>query len=99
MTVTPSDDLDVDPDAPIDPWLEIGFTDAELEEWLGAPNPTEVPGLDEPLPVDLDDAWAGVEVVAPRPLRGVTGVAGPALAGVLSALDMSGCRRRSWWRR
>ena len=49
MTVTPSDDLDVDPDAPIDPWLEIGFTDAELEEWLGAPNPTEVPGLDEPL--------------------------------------------------
>ena len=90
MTVTPSDDLDVDPDAPIDPWLEIGFTDAELEEWLGAPNPTEVPGLDEPLPVDLDDAWAGVEVVAPRPLRGVTGVAGPALAGVLSALDMAG---------
>ena len=48
MTVTLGDDCDVDPDAPIDPWIEVGFTDAELEEWLGAPNPTEVPGLNEP---------------------------------------------------
>ena len=31
-----------------------------------------------------------MQVVAPRPLRGVTGVAGPALAGSLSVLDMSG---------
>ena len=100
MTVTLGDDCDVDPEHPLDPWLEAGFSDAELEEWLGAPNPAEVPGLNEPLDVEFefelgeiddgDDPWFGVEVVAPRPLGGVTGVAGPALAGSLSSLDLAG---------
>jgi hypothetical protein len=36
-----------------------------------------------------EDAWAGVQRIAPRPLPGVTGVAGPALAGALQHLDMS----------
>ena len=52
MTVTLGDDFDVDPDTAVDAWLEVGFTDAELEEWLGAPYPTEVPGLNEPLDVE-----------------------------------------------
>ena len=74
-------DPEGDPLAEMDPWLEFGFTDAELEEWLGASLPNGG-GSD-------DDPWTGVERVTPRPLTGVTGVAGPALAPVLSGLDMS----------
>ena len=71
-----------------EPWSELLATMSpeELFDWFGPPEPA----LHNPRAEDLDeDAWAGVRRVSPRPLPGVTGVAGPALASALRTLDMS----------
>ena len=85
-----------------DPWTELMATMSpeELGDWLGhlgAPTFSETSSgetrrrsqgsLTEN--ADVEDAWAGVRRIAPRPLPGVTAVAGPALAGALQHLDMS----------
>jgi hypothetical protein len=85
-----------------DPWTELmaTMTPEEFDDWLGhlgepvntaTSSGSEQPPRPHSLPMeDLDDdAWAEVRRVAPRPLPGVTGVAGPALAGTLQRLDMS----------
>ena len=84
-----------------DPWTELMATMSpeELDDWLGnlgVPTNTGTSSGDTPrtpqgsLAEDSDeDAWAGVRRVAPRPLPGVTGAVGPALAGALQHLDMS----------
>jgi Domain of unknown function (DUF222) len=84
-----------------DPWTELiaTMTPEGLEDGLGnlgAPTKIETsPGearrksqgsLTEH---SEGDAWAGVRRIAPRPLKGVTAVAGPGLAGALQQLDMS----------
>jgi hypothetical protein len=76
------------------------MTPDELDDWLGhvgdRVNTATSTGGDQTarphsLPMeDLDDdAWARVRRVAPRPLPGVTGVAGPALADALRRVEMS----------
>ena len=83
-----------------DPWTELMATMSpeELEDWLGhlgAPTFSETSSGETrrrsqgSLTENADeDAWAGVRRIAPRPLPGVTAVAGPALAGALQHLDM-----------
>jgi hypothetical protein len=84
-----------------DPWTELiaTMTPEGLEDWLGhlgAPTKIEISPGKAPrksqgyLTEDSEgDAWAGVRRIAPRPLPGVTAVAGPGLAGALQQLDMS----------
>jgi Domain of unknown function (DUF222) len=84
-----------------DPWTELMATMSpeELDAWLGNLGASANTGASSgdtrrtsrgSLAENSDeDAWAGVRRVAPRPLPGVTGVVGPALAGALQHLDMS----------
>jgi Domain of unknown function (DUF222) len=84
-----------------DPWTELiaQMSPEELDDWLGhlgAPTNIETSTGEtrRRSQVSLtensdEDAWAGVRRIDPRPLQGVTGVAGPALAGALQHLDMS----------
>ena len=85
-----------------DPWSELLATMSpeELYDWFGpsdppaedasSPDKGQGPALHGLRAEDADeDAWSGVGRVPPRPLRGVTGVAGPALASALQDLEMS----------
>jgi hypothetical protein len=84
-----------------DPWTELMATlsPEELDDWLGhlgAPTNTGTSTGDPGRRTQYastekpdEDGWAGVQQIAPRPLPGVTGVAGPALAAALQHLDMS----------
>jgi hypothetical protein len=83
-----------------DPWTELMATmgPEELDNWLGnldaptkiesSPGGTGRRSHGSFTEIAEEDAWAGVRRVAPRPLPGVTAVAGPALAGALQHLDM-----------
>jgi hypothetical protein len=82
-----------------DPWTELmaTMTPDELDDWLGhLGDPATSPGGEQhsvsrgfSVQDSDEDPWAGVQRIAPQPLPGVTGVAGPALAAALQRLDMT----------
>ena len=73
-------------------WAEAvdRLTAEELAAWLGADVPRPEGVFNEAYWDRVsDDEWSGVQRVAPRPLPGVTGVAGPRLAYALDELDLA----------
>ena len=71
-------------------WAELSADDLDALFRVHSPHPAGICGdaYWDAWTEREQDAWAGVERVAPRPLPGVTGIAGPRLAYALDALDL-----------
>ena len=72
-------------------WAELSADDLDALFGVHSPHPAGICGdaYWDAWAAREQDAWAGVERIAPRPLSGVTGVAGPELAYALEGLDLT----------